>query len=426
MRTAAAAILAATIACLLASCARPADAGPAAAGVLVWTDVPELALAVEIYDARPEATGSGAVRLRWVASLPEALRSAADSGGGEALPALAIGRYLAGAAVRDRFLPLDRFLDGVAGKDFYPHLLEAGVVGGRRLLLPVSFNLPLVVFARGSPVAGDGFTLSLPEMAGPSSSFNRKAEGAYARMGFSPRWYGDFMVAALEAGGARFAEGRELAWSGRGLESALGEIVSWASRVNGAPALEDDFQFKYLYAPPYRYLAEGRTLYAYMDSSGFFTSPEGKRADLDFRCFAQSGRVIILDGVVCAGLLRGAPGGKGAEAFLRWLLGPDAQRAVLERARRAGVLDSYFGVAGGFSSIRSVNEDVFPAYYPALVGHAPPAESLAAPAPLPGDWPALKAEVVGPWAVEATSDLPARIRELSAKVADFRKRGARP
>jgi hypothetical protein len=435
MRHTAAAFLAASLACLVASCARSAGEGRAA---LVWTDVPELAIAAEIYDALPEARGSGAVELRWVASLSESLRPAGDAGlaspgAARRLPALAIGRYLGSAAARDRFVPLDGILDGADGKAFYPLLLEAGVVGGKRALIPVSFNLPLIVFARGSPAAGDGFTLSLPEMSAPSASFNAKAEGAYSRMGFSPRWYGDFLVSALEAGGARLANGRDLAWSELGLESALGEIASWCSRANGASALEDDFQFKYLYAPPYRYVAEGRALYAYMDSAAFFASPEAKRADLDFRFFAQSGRVPVLDGIVCAGLVRGAPRSKEAEAFLRWLLRPASQRAILERSRQAGTLDSCFGVAGGFSSIGSVNEEIFPAYYPALVGHAPPSQALYATAPLPEDWPALKAEVVGPWAVEASADLPARmselparIRELSARVADFRKRGARP
>jgi hypothetical protein len=430
MRLTATVLLTASFAFFLPSCARPAGGG-----AIVWTDVPELALAVEVYNARLRAgarEGEGAIELHWSASVAEALRAS------KAPPALAVGRYLGSASLRDRFASLDYLLRGgrVNGKTIYPQLLDAGKIGGRRVLLPISFNLPLMVFSRGSPAPGDGFILSLTEMSAPSAVFNKMEGGAYSRMGFSPRWYGALLVSALTLSGAGFAEGEDLAQDEKRLESALGEILSWSSRTNGSAALEDDFQFKYLFAPPYRYVKEGRTLYAYMNSSDFLAAPEGKRAGLDFRWYAQGGRVIVSDNLVCAGLVRGAPGRKAAEAFLKWLLGSEAQRAILERSRRAGELDYSFGVAGGFSSLRSVNEEIFPAYFPSLVGHAPPGALLAASATPSDDWPGLKAEVVAPWVLEATAnaaesastkarDLPAKIRELAVRIADYRIAAAR-
>lgn len=429
MRSARTALLAASLASLLGSCAPPHDRG-----AVVWTDVPELALAVEAYDATRDPSGTAIVTLRWKPDLAAALATAADP------PALAVGRYLGSSPAKGSFASLE-YLLGPGRLDrraFYPELLAAGLVGGRRVLLPLSFDLPVIAFAKGSPAQGDGFTLSLRDLLAPSAAFNRREGGAYSRMGFSPRWDGAFLVSALQAGGAAFAEGRELSWSEAGLLSALGEIVDWSDRANGPAALEEDFQFKYLVSPPYRYIKEGRALFASMRASALFLLPEERRAELDFRYFARDGRVAVAEGPVCAALIRGAPGRVGAEAFLRWLLSPEAQRAILERSRRARALDLAFGVAGGFSSIRSVNEELLPAYFPALVGHAPPA-LLAAPATLPEDWPELVAAVIAPWAVEATAARPARgpaegtasglsqkIRELPGRIREFRARAPGP
>ncbi len=414
MRRIAAALLAASLASLFSSCADPSGGR-----AVVWTDVPELAIAVELFDALP---AGGGLEVDWKPDLPEALRSAKGP------PALAIGRYLGSAGSRSLFASLDYLLraGGVNGKSFYPELLAAGVLGGKRILLPVSFNLPLIAFARDSPAIGDGFTLSLAEMSAPAAAYNRMELGAYTRMGFSPRWDGSFLIAALESGGASFAEGKDQSWSARGLEPALGEITAWVSRANGSASLEDDFQFKYLFAPPYRFAREGRALFASLDSSAFFLAPEESRAALDFRWFARDGRVRISDGAVFAGILRGAKGRAKAESFLRWLLGPEAQRAVLERSRRSRATDFSFGVAGGFSSLRSVNEEIFPSFFPALVGHAPPAAAIVAPPALPQDWPALVSAVLAPWAIEATSNpdpaaVAARLAELPGRVVDYRR-----
>jgi hypothetical protein len=397
------AVLAALALAVLASCSGPVG-GPA----LVWTDVPELAIAVELYDALPPVgigPGSRSVELQWkqdlAASLPEALGPAAA----RARPALVIGRRLAESAAAGSFASLDRLLgkDRIGREAFYPSLLAAGSSGGRQLLLPISFNLPLIVFAKGTSVPGDGFTLSLREMFAPASAFNRLESGAYARMGFSPRWNSEFLADQMAEGGSFRSEGKKLSWNDEGLAAAIGEIIDWVSRANRSATLEDDFQFKYLFAPPYRYLKEGRAMFGAMSSSAFFLAPEEGRAALDFRWYLRSGRATADDSLVWAGLVRDAPGRKGAEAFLLWLLDGKSQRAILERSRRARSLAFSFGVAGGFSSIRSVNEEILPAFFPALVGHALPADLVSAPPVLPADWPGLLSSVIEPWAERQTA-----------------------
>jgi ABC-type glycerol-3-phosphate transport system substrate-binding protein len=428
----AAGCLAAGATLLLPSCRRESTE-PAS----IWTDVPELAIAVELFDARE---GSAVVRLAWKRDLTEAL-SATESGERAPEPStLVVGRRLASAVLRDRLCSLDYLLKELPYRDaFYPELLEGGVIDGKRILLPLSFNLPAIAFLRDARAAGDDVALSLEDMAAPSAAYSRQKGASGARMGFSPRWNERFLVEALDSGGARFneggaARGLELDWDSRGLSAALDELASWSARANGSAALEDDFQFKYLFAPPYRWLKEGRTLYAYMDSSEFFAVPKEKRAELDFRWFEKDGRVPVLDGTVYAGIMRGSSGRATAESFLRWFLTPEAQRAILERSRDDRAFSFSFGVAGGFSSIRSANESIFPIFYPALVGHAPPAGKLSAPARLPEDWLALRAAVISPWALEAMasrqstpgSSSPDASEDLAARLGEYRKRNEAP
>ncbi|HOX49082.1 MAG TPA: hypothetical protein PLG14_07845 [Spirochaetales bacterium] len=394
-----------------------AKEGPAA----VWTDVPELALYAELFNA---SQGRYRVEVEWKADLPSSIR---DS---KAQPALAVGRYLKSQAVRDRFQSLD-YLFGellVNQAAFYPVLLSLGNVEGRQLLLPLSFNLPTIVFAAGGEAkAADDFTIGVEELKA-AAAYNRKKGSSYDRMGFSPRWDGEFLTTLVNSGGASFKEGRPLAWSDQGLSAAVERARAWSESANGSRSAEEDFQFKYLYTPAYKYVAEGRALYAYLKSSDFFLVPEEKRSLLDYRWFAEGGAVPVDEAIVFAAMPRAGKGKAAAEAFLKWLYKEDSQKAALESARKTRSLEGSFGVAGGFSALRSVNERVFPLFYPALVGHLPPADGLSAPNVLPSDWPAIKEKVLKPWLLEATGRPPSARspgQELQARLAEYLKNSGR-
>ncbi len=405
---------------LVQSCGSP-SAGPAS----IWTDSPSMALAVEAFNG---SQAEYALELRWEADLVRAIRSAKRP------PSIAAGRRLKGSSVRARFRPLDYLFDrGLADKSaFYKDVLALGVSEGRQMLVPLSFNLPAIVFPKSAPPTGDDFTISMGDMAPPSIAFAGGAKGkgaGSARMGFSPRWDPEFLTLAAASGGASFKLGKgELAWDDDGLGRAIEELRAWTARVDGSAAAADDYQFKYLYAPAYQYLKEGRALFAYMSSSDLFLVPEDKRAALDYRWFASGGSVPIGEDVVYLALAKDAPGRRAAESFLSWLLSEEGQAAILDLAKRTRAMESHFGIAGGFSSIRAVNERIFAQYYPSLLGHMPPAAAMSAPSTLPEDWEALKADVLGPWLLEATaSGSPSEDAgaELSARLADYRKAGSR-
>lgn len=408
------------LAAFLGSCSL-ADGGNAE----LWTDVPELAFAAELFNASQDRY---LVEVSWKTGLAEAIRQAKSP------PSLAVGRYLKSQAVRDRFQSLD-YLFGelvVNQAAFYPGLLSLGNIDGRQLLLPVSFNLPAIIFAKAAAQnafrVNNDFVLGMNDLAPTATSFNRKENGAYSRMGFSPRWDGNFLVLVVNAAGATFKEGRPLSWHERGLAAGLESIRAWVAATNGSAALEDDFQFKYLFTPAYQYVSSERALFAYLDSAEFFVIPEEKRTALDFRWFATvDGSVPVSDDIVYAAIPRAGKGKPAAEAFLKWLFREDSQKALLDHSRESRALELSFGLAGGFSSIRLVNEKVFPLYYPSLVGHMPPGDALMAPNVLPSDWPELKAAVLAPWLVEVTArkDLPDDPgEELATRIAEYRKRAS--
>jgi len=415
VRPAVAALLACGAAFVL-SCSAP-SAEPAS----IWTDAPALALAAELFNGSQDRYS---VEVRWEADLAKAIRAAKRP------PSVAVGRYLKGSSVRARFRPLDYLFERarVNRESFYEGILALGEAEGRQALIPLSFNLPAIVFAKGAAPAGDEFTISLEEMSGPSSAFATRGKPGASRMGFSPRWDPDFLVLAIGSGGAAFKQGKGgLAWSDDGLARAIDEVRLWTARVDGSATAADDYQFKYLYAPAYQYLREGRALYAYMGSSHIFLVPEDKREALDFRWFASGGLVPVSEDIVYVALARGGAGREAAEAFVAWLFREESQEAVLELSKRTRAMESHFGIAGGFSSMRSVNEKAFAKYYPSLLGHLPPADSLAPPAAVPEDWPALEAEVLGPWLLDTTASRgPAEDSgaELAARLADYRKKGS--
>ena len=80
-----------------------------------------------------------------------------------------------------------------------------------------------------------------------------------------------------------------------------------------------------------------------------------------------------------------------------------------------------FGICSGFSSIKSVNERVYPAYYKTLLGKMPSEESLVAPLPLPSRWESLKERVIIPYLSEATNtENTSAIKSIDERIAAWR------
>jgi len=417
---------------------------------MLWTDTPEMLIAVEMFNA---SQNRHLVEVHYVDDLPNALRQ--PDAQGSAGPSIVIGKGLRTKTLSGYFQSLEYlFGELVLSKGgFYSSLLEGGKEENRQLLVPVSFNIMLLLnkknaaFRNGTtgldiPVT-DESVITMEEIRRLAILFNGLSKTENERMGFSPRWPDkDFMFQLVQLGGAGFGEtsgkperrdetGKPypVSWSAEGLDEAVTTMRNYIGDVNGSTEKEDAFAFKYLFAPGYRNVESEKILFTAMDSASFFLLPPVTRSIFEYRYFAGKGRLAVREDIKYAGIPRRGSQKESAEQFLRWFLTSDNQKAILEKSRTLRISESAFGIAGGFSSLRQVTETLFPSYYTDLLGHSPPEAMILPPEPIPLNWYKMKTELFLPWlttiagrtlTTTADADLSARLMEYLDKNPDLR------
>jgi ABC-type glycerol-3-phosphate transport system substrate-binding protein len=371
---------------LLLSC----GTGGGEAAVL-WTDRSEFAIYAEYFNSQHDLYK---VEVRYFDSPAQKLALEDE------YPDLVAGNWLKSASTRNLFSPLDKlFKDLTLNEEyFYPHLLALGKIENRQYLLPVSFNLPALVFARSNgELISNPFTMDLEEIKRLGQDYNQEAGGVYSRMGFSPAWNDEFLFVTAKLFNAGFRESAPLAWDPQALEEAMIYIQQWIDEANSSIQQVDDFVFKYFYDPPAKRLMSGHILFAYMGSAELFTMAQERRANLDFRWIAGENIIPLSEDTVYYGICKKGKAKKAAEAFTHWFFQPETQMKLLETGRNKRINESSFGIGGGFSALRGVTEQIFPLFYPSLLGHIPPEDYLSPPNVLPRNWPALTEKVLLPY-----------------------------
>jgi ABC-type glycerol-3-phosphate transport system substrate-binding protein len=359
--------------------------------VVLWTDRPEFALYAEYFNA---AHDRYRVEVRFFNSPAQRLTETDE------FPDIVAASWLNSASVRPHFKRLDRLFrrGGLPRSSFYSSLLSLGNIDGRQFFLPVSYNIPAMVFARDfSQAPSNSFTIEMQEIKERSRAFNTERNGVYERMGFTPSSNDEFLFIAATLFGASFREGAPIAWDALNLGESLTWIQRWILEANTSVQAEDDFAYKYFFDPPDRLVNSGRILFTYMDSSRFFTLPEERRANLDFRWLAAGERIPLYEGCVFYGISRRTRAPRAAEAFTKWFFSTDTQRLLMEASKEKRLNETSFGIAGGFSAMRTVTEHVFPLFYPDLLGRMPPESFLSPPHILPRNWMDIKERIILPY-----------------------------
>lgn len=396
---------------------------------ILWTDTPEILIAVEMFNASQDRQ---LIEVHYEEDLPGSL-SILPPEAGKAGPSLVLGRGLRTQALGDYFQSME-FLFGpfaLPKSAFYPALLEGGATNKLQTLIPVSFNLLLVLTAKGAAIQNsldgmadlevppvDETVITMDEIQRRASLFTAASKGVDERIGFSPRWPDeDFLFQWVQLSGAAFGEAnpkpdwrsqngasRALSWDPEGLEAAVASLRAYVSATNGSAAAEDAYAFKYLFAPGYKNVETGKILFAAMKSADFFTLPPVLRYRYDYRYFSEKERLAISEDIRYAGIPKSAPNRASARRFLRWFFDAEHQKEILEKSLSLRLSESAFGIAGGFSAIQNVAETTMPGYYADLVGHIPPNTMVLPPETMPPRWPVLKDEFVLPWLVAAAGE----------------------
>lgn len=371
---------------LLAGCGLLPD--PA---VRLATSRPEIAAYAERYNARQNEFR---VEVRWRES---PARAVLDDEGFDVV----IGEELAAASVMDRLESLGDIIKPgrLDPAGFYPGLLAMGSRDNRPFAVPLSFDLPAMVFLRGAlPDDLPSLTIELETVRSLARGVNAIGKGGgLATVGFSPLWNPEFLLLAARLFGARPRAGRGgvLGWDPQGLQASVEFTRSWIAEDNGGAALDRAFAERNLVQPWERLLASRKILFALMPFTEFLALPEEVRRDLDYRWLARAGAIPVRDTVLFAAVPRAARNKRGAKAFLEWFAGPATQREMAEvnRSLRLGA----FGVTSGFPALVALNEKDLPQLHPSLLGRVPAPALLAFPEPLPSGWSRLRDRALLPW-----------------------------
>ena len=388
--------------------------------ITIWTNIPEFTEYGELFN---DTHGKKKVILVYKKNPSEALASKTEKNP----PDIVVGPWLRTDKTSRYFRSIDTIFDGsgITQSIFYPQLLEAGKIRQSYYLLPVSFNLPAVIFSKENAGAvEDNYTLSIEQIKEAGGAFNvRQKNGTYSRIGFVPQAGNSFLYFTAKAKGAQFRESKSsFTWNADKLSDAIAYLKNWSKTVNTSSEAEQDFAYKYLSMPNFKRVTSGRTLFAYITSDALFSLTPEQSEMLDYRWIYDGNKIPIEDSFVTLGISKRAKHPNAAYDFIEWFLNAETQRAVLERKAKQNLDIHQFGIAGGFSSIREVNEHILPLYKTLLLTNTPPTGMLSVPEKLPPDWELIKEQIIVPYLkdeVQHTGGEP--IADLSSRIASRAK-----
>lgn len=386
---------------------------------VIWTDRIEFISYCEAFNS---AQSRYKITISYKENPADALMDASEQ------PDIVIGPWLRGDATRVKFSKLGGLLSQkkINPDIFYPLLFELGNSNGSQYLLPVSFNLPTIIFSASQKnIVKTNFTLSLEEMRELAAAYNKKNGSEYTKMGFSPRWDTDFLYVTAQGLDVSFVETQNLfSWNDKMLQELITDTRRWSQEVNTSAAAEDEFKFKYLYDPPYTLITNGRCLFWYLPSDVLFSLNNERLKSLDYRWMNYNGKTPIQDEIIYAGICKKAKNTAAAQAFLLWFFNEESQKNLLARSQTDNMIAPSFGLAGGFSSLKNVTENIFPVYYPLLLKHLPQTDDFSAPHILPHNWLQLKREIIFPYLRDQTRMLSAdeKLLSLNRRISDWYKK----
>ena len=360
----------------------------------IWTDRPEFAFYGEYFNT---------IQNQYKVTVKYFEFPAAELRKSNSNPDIVVGSWLKNASTGTYFKSLDNFFGAkkLSRSIFYSRLLAAGRIDSNHYLLPVSFNVPALVFKKDmEQELSNQFTIGFDEIKNLSNGYNAVNRGAYTRMGFSPLWNPDFLLVTATLFETYFREASPLAWDAAALDRSTDFIYNWTHEINTSNQAEEDFTFKYFFEPPEKLIQSGRILFSYIESSDLFTLSEESKNNLDFRWIMEQNRIPITENAVYLGVPKKGKAQKAARAFILWFFRVDSQRRLLEYSKANRINESVFGISGGFSAIDPVTEQIFPQFYPDLLGRMPPSEFLVPPNILPENWAEIKERIVLPYIQE--------------------------
>ncbi len=382
--------------------------------IILWTDKPEMAAYVEEFNSVQDK-----YRIEIVYKKEPGNALARTDYPGD----LVISEFLNSPGTIEQFSSLTDVYDEnkLDLSIFYSGLLDLGYIKDELYLLPISFNLPTVMFKRTIDSEDiPSFYMNHEEMKNSSKNFNKTSNTNFEVLGFSPRWENEvlFINSVLIGTNYQMLSTGVLSWDRQKLLDSIELSRNWSEDTNGGLENEEEFTTKFLYDPSYKLIEENRIRFYYSNLVNFFGIAPEKRKNLDFRWLAADNKIPVLGNILFAGIPGNAKNRKGATSFIHWFFDSVTQKKLL-KSSQIKRMDT-FGFANGFSSLPEINKNELAIIYPNLVGKIPRESSLIFPKALPLYWVELKTRVINPWLYEQTGKNPPGIT-LQEVIEDWLK-----
>ena len=363
--------------------------------IVIWTSCREFAQYIELFNRQHK---DNCAILVYKDNPALSLPPAKD----ENPPDIIVGSWLRTATPQKNFKSLEYLFDTkkLTSDIFYPQLLDSGKYKDRHYLLPVSFNLPAVIFASDNKeLIPDSYVLSLEQVREVASAFNTKnKKEVFTKIGFTPLGDSDFLYLVAKMKGSAFREEKgDIIFKNQELLNSVSFLNDWVNKDNSSAQEEEDFTFKYLFMPYYRQVSSGRTLFAYTTSDKLFKILNEQDLEIDYRWLVEDKQIFIEDSNTMMGIYKKARNQVGATEFISWFFQSENQRQILDAKDKMHLETDMFGIADGFSSLRDVTEHILPVYYNQLLTNLPPDEMLTVPQMLPARWESYRTLVVEPY-----------------------------
>lgn len=352
---------------------------------MVWSNVPDTAFLVELYNREQEQP----VHFRYVSNLTEALtqqRVDAD---------VVIGRWVNNPPARTVMIR-----DG----EYDPWILLA-------------YNLGMIVFDASRVRLTPEFIVS-PDQLGENLRLLTDDPGAEpAPMRFIPSLNPRFLYEMIRLGGVApepFPTGGPQ-WNADDFDRAFADVREWQRRWNSSVQEEREYRERYLYEPWYRLLENGRVLAVFLPSNQFLDWSFFAGTSLDYRWLSDgAGRIPVLEDAVYAGIPEASASRSRARHFIAWIRKAETQMELMEHKIEQRI--DTFGVFGGFSTDPEVNRRMGREIYPELAGRIPEQSVLTFPGPRPRYWNEALEAVVLPYLSAASGGAPAEGEQLGRRL----------
>ncbi|NOY09286.1 MAG: carbohydrate ABC transporter substrate-binding protein [Spirochaetes bacterium] len=358
--------------------------------IVLWTDQPEMAAYIENFNSNNDF---------YKVEIYYRSNAAASLSGTEKQPDIVIGKRINSPGLLSKFQPLDRLMgdEKIQPELFYRNLLSTGKADDKQMLLPLSFNLPGVIFKKDMDRKIPALMITLDKMLDLSRRFNKMRGSHFRKLGFSPFWDSNFLYYTAVLFGNAFPAGANggVSIDKEEMKKAQNFINSWVNEANGGYDKEKAFTGKYVNIPMYKLVDDGRILFSIISSEDIFKIPEEKRKDLVFRWLSYNDAIPVEDNILYVGITDKAKNRRGALIFVKWLFNPSVQKQLLKinQFKRLDV----FGICNGFSALKKITAQEIPKRNQLFLGHIPPENFLIFPLPKPQNWDLIKKKLINGW-----------------------------